>query len=237
MGKRVRVQLRRGLPRYANIASPPRAMFQNLSIRTTIRRPIAAITTLMQRTKSILAQFEMIADLNHATMFTVTCTATYPHMHHAPELTKSSLVGQHSFIKFLQDLIYCLQFSRVIFLVYFVLPEASFNLSFESSTTPSILLPRHQLLIENAVALVQSLASVVSRLFDEQMGFQHLLRHELWQVALVCLLVDPNILRLLARSLRKLVQDFTGRVVTLSAENTSTKHRRTVLDDGFDEFA
>lgn len=91
--------------------------------------------------------------------------------------------------------------------------------------------------MENAVALVQSLTSVVPRLFDEKMSFQHLLRHELWQVALVCLLVDPNILRLLACGLRKLVEDFTGRVVIFSAENTSTKYRRAVLDDGFYEFA
>jgi hypothetical protein len=84
------------------------------------------------------------------------------------------------------------------------------------------------------MALLQLLAIVVARVLNEQMILQHLLGHELRKIALVSLVVDLVELCLLAS---QLVKDLRRGVVSLCAENTSSKEGVAVLDDGFDERA
>jgi hypothetical protein len=87
------------------------------------------------------------------------------------------------------------------------------------------------------MALLQLLAIVVARVLNEQMILQHLLGHELRKIALVSLVVDLVELCLLASRFSQLVKDLRRGVVSLCAENTSSKEGVAVLDDGFDERA
>lgn len=87
------------------------------------------------------------------------------------------------------------------------------------------------------MALLQTLASIVTRVLDEQMVLEHLLGHKIWQEALVCCLIYLCKVRLLACHLRECVEDLCWGVVSLCTEDASAKNGGTILDNGFDEFA
>jgi hypothetical protein len=87
------------------------------------------------------------------------------------------------------------------------------------------------------MALLQRLTAIVPGALDQLVILQHLLRHEFWQEALVCVRIDLHELRLLARNLGELIKNLRGGVVALCTEYTGTEDGRPVLDDGFDEFA
>jgi hypothetical protein len=75
------------------------------------------------------------------------------------------------------------------------------------------------------MTLIQSLATIIPGFLNEEMILQHFLSHELRQKALVSLLIDLHILRLLPCHLGDLVKDLGWCVVTLCAEDASSKNR------------
>jgi hypothetical protein len=126
---------------------------------------------------------------------------------------------------------------HITFPPFDILPPLLSNLRLPSSHVSCIFLHTNQLLLQNRMALLQLLAIVVTRALNELMVLQHLLGHELRKIALVSLLVDLVELCLLASRSSQLVKDLRRRVVSLCAEDTSSKEGVAVLDDGLDELA
>jgi predicted metallo-beta-lactamase superfamily hydrolase len=87
------------------------------------------------------------------------------------------------------------------------------------------------------MTLFQRLTAIVPRALDQLVILEHLLRHELWQEALVRVRIELHELRLFARNLGELIKNLRGGVVALRAEYAGAKDGGAVLDDSFDEFA
>lgn len=120
-----------------------------------------------------------------------------------------------------QDLVFSIILERGLVLLQVSLPGRRFE--------PSLL--------KQTMALIQTLALIVSRTLDKQVVLQHLVSHRSRHETLVSFRVDLDILSLLSSHLLKLSKDTGGSVVVCRSQDLDAEGVGPILQCSCDEFA